>query len=184
MCHTCTCDMLPQIARFMWPTWGPPGSGWPQVGPMLAPRTFLSGTFLIHAPTIRYFLPTAICHEHYKRIHGEKKYTCDLCEFSTRTRGHLQRHVARLHRPESYTCPYCLFTTFMLARYQNHIRQKHGVGREKEEKILQKLMADKPDQVGWPEQNGRHFSRRHFHINFLVWKRLCFVSGFFEICSS
>ena len=26
-----------QIARFMGPTWGPPGSCWPQVGPMLAP---------------------------------------------------------------------------------------------------------------------------------------------------
>ena len=24
----------PQTAMFMWPTWGPPGSCWPQVGPM------------------------------------------------------------------------------------------------------------------------------------------------------
>ena len=34
----------PQIARFMGPTWGPPGSGHPQVGPMLAPWTLLSGS--------------------------------------------------------------------------------------------------------------------------------------------
>ena len=32
-----------QIARFMGPTWGPPGSCQPQVGPMLAPWTLLSG---------------------------------------------------------------------------------------------------------------------------------------------
>ena len=32
-----------QIARFVWPTWGPPGSCRPQVGPMLAPWTLLSG---------------------------------------------------------------------------------------------------------------------------------------------
>ena len=32
-----------QIARFVWPTWGQPGSCWPQVGPMLAPWTLLSG---------------------------------------------------------------------------------------------------------------------------------------------
>ena len=32
-----------QIARFTWRTWGPPGSCRPQVGPMLAPWTLLSG---------------------------------------------------------------------------------------------------------------------------------------------
>ena len=32
-----------QIARFMWPTWGPPRSCRPQVGPTLAPWTLLPG---------------------------------------------------------------------------------------------------------------------------------------------
>ena len=32
-----------QKARFMWPTWGPPGFCRPQVGPMLVPWTLLSG---------------------------------------------------------------------------------------------------------------------------------------------
>ena len=32
-----------QIARFMGPTWDPPGSCRPQVGPMLTPWTLLSG---------------------------------------------------------------------------------------------------------------------------------------------
>ena len=32
-----------QIAKFMGPTWGPPGSCRPHVGPMLAPWTLLSG---------------------------------------------------------------------------------------------------------------------------------------------
>ena len=34
-----------QIAPFMGPTWGPPGSCPPQVGPMIAPWTLLSGYF-------------------------------------------------------------------------------------------------------------------------------------------
>ena len=34
----------PQIARFMGPTWGPSGSCRPQVGPMLATWTLLSGS--------------------------------------------------------------------------------------------------------------------------------------------
>ena len=37
---------LSQIAKLMWPTWGPPGSYRPQVGPMLAPWTLLSGVFM------------------------------------------------------------------------------------------------------------------------------------------
>ena len=37
--------VLPQIARFMGPTWGPPGSCRPQVGSILATWTLLSGTF-------------------------------------------------------------------------------------------------------------------------------------------
>ena len=32
-----------QIAKFMEPTWSPTGSCWPQMGPMLAPWTLLSG---------------------------------------------------------------------------------------------------------------------------------------------
>ena len=36
----------PQIARFIRPTWGTPGSCRPQMSPMLAPWTLLSGTVL------------------------------------------------------------------------------------------------------------------------------------------
>ena len=39
-----SCDTIPQIARFIRPTWVPPGSCRPQMGPMLAPWTLLSGT--------------------------------------------------------------------------------------------------------------------------------------------
>ena len=37
-------QMTPLIARFMGPTWGPSGANRTQVGPMLAPWTFLSGS--------------------------------------------------------------------------------------------------------------------------------------------
>ena len=39
-----------QIAKFMGPTWGPPGSCRPHVGPMLAPWTSLSGRLLALHP--------------------------------------------------------------------------------------------------------------------------------------
>ena len=35
-----------QVARFVGPTWGPPGSCRPQMGPMLTPWTLLSGILL------------------------------------------------------------------------------------------------------------------------------------------
>ena len=36
-----------QIAKFMEPIWGPPGSCWPQMGPMLAPWTLLIWFFFM-----------------------------------------------------------------------------------------------------------------------------------------
>ena len=35
--------MTSQITKFMWPTWGPPGSYRPQLDPTLAPWTMLAG---------------------------------------------------------------------------------------------------------------------------------------------
>ena len=40
-------DRPAQMARFMGPTWGPPGSCRPQMGPMLAPWTLLSGKWYL-----------------------------------------------------------------------------------------------------------------------------------------
>ena len=37
------CCSMPQIAKFTGPTWGPPRSCRPKMGPMLAPSTLLSG---------------------------------------------------------------------------------------------------------------------------------------------
>ena len=39
---------IAQIAKFMGPTWGPPGSRRPQMCPMLAPWTLLSGINTVH----------------------------------------------------------------------------------------------------------------------------------------
>ena len=39
----CTAHMPAQIEQFMGPTWGPPGSCRPQMGPMLVPWTLLLG---------------------------------------------------------------------------------------------------------------------------------------------
>ena len=41
---------MAQIAKFMGPTWGPPGSCRPQMGPMLAPWTLLSEGFATTNP--------------------------------------------------------------------------------------------------------------------------------------
>ena len=43
-----------QIAKFMGPTWGPPGSCRPQMGPMLAPRTLPLGWIIKYPLKGRY----------------------------------------------------------------------------------------------------------------------------------
>ena len=47
--NSCGSDLpsIPLIARFMGPSWGPSGPTGSQVGPMSAPLTLLSGTFMM-----------------------------------------------------------------------------------------------------------------------------------------
>ena len=46
--HLCATGGCTQIAKFMGPTWGPPGSCRPQMGPMLAPWTLLLGYVILY----------------------------------------------------------------------------------------------------------------------------------------
>ena len=51
-----------QVAKFMGPIWGPPGSSRPQMGPMLAPWTLLSGVLLeSHLKPFFGFLVSRVC---------------------------------------------------------------------------------------------------------------------------
>ena len=50
---------MAQIAKFMGPTWGPPGSCRPQIGPMLAPWTLLSAWWRHQMET--FFVLLALC---------------------------------------------------------------------------------------------------------------------------
>ena len=61
------------MARFMGPTWGPPGSSRPQVGPMLAPRTLLSGLWKKGFPVPECYLQVAISSA--ARVHRDCRQT-------------------------------------------------------------------------------------------------------------
>ena len=66
-------SITPQIAKFMGPTWGPPGTCRPQMGPMLAPWTLLSGTFSsgLNDPVIMWslrYVCTCFSVQHYNDV--------------------------------------------------------------------------------------------------------------------
>ena len=65
--------MQSQIAGFMGPTWGPPGSCRPQMGPILAPWTLLLGMGY-KAALVSFFFPDA----------AAGKYCYDICDFSVK----------------------------------------------------------------------------------------------------
>ena len=44
-----SCGVTVPDSNVHWPTWGPPGSCWPQMGPMLAPWTLLSRVLYTNA---------------------------------------------------------------------------------------------------------------------------------------
>ena len=53
-------SMINHVAKFTGPTWGPPGSSRPQMGPMLAPRTLLWGKLFTHIIILFYIHSLAI----------------------------------------------------------------------------------------------------------------------------
>ena len=58
--------VITQIAKFMGPTWGPPGSCRPQMGPMLAPWSLLSGNVSVvhkHGMTVRAWQCCIVSHD-------------------------------------------------------------------------------------------------------------------------
>ena len=54
-------QLLPLIARFMGPTWGPSGADRTQVGPMLAPWTFPSGTLCVRGTSTDNSISASVC---------------------------------------------------------------------------------------------------------------------------
>ena len=60
-----TAFLTTQIAKFMWPKWDPPGCCRPQMGPMLAPWTLLSGNSLFGLATQKHIIRAllALCEE-------------------------------------------------------------------------------------------------------------------------
>ena len=59
-----------QISKFMGPTWGPPGSCRPQMGPILAPWTLLSGVSLTGASDVNTLFLRALVRVGGALVHG------------------------------------------------------------------------------------------------------------------
>ena len=56
--NICLNEKESQMAKSMGPTWGPPGSYQPQMGPMLAPWTMLSGMCIWNMEVLSWFCST------------------------------------------------------------------------------------------------------------------------------
>ena len=56
-----------QITKFMGPTWGPLGSCGPQMGPMLAPWTLLSGN-------VSYYWPCPLGFHRWRQPNGDRRW--------------------------------------------------------------------------------------------------------------
>ena len=63
-----------QIAKFMGPTWGPPGSCRPQMGPMLVPWTLLSGMASHITSNWPFVKPFFFFSGRYPKTHQRQRY--------------------------------------------------------------------------------------------------------------
>ena len=98
----------PKIAKFMGPTWGPPGSCRPQMDPMLAPWTLLSGTVFSYAAI------QALGEPDVYPTHDDHK----LSWASEETEGHEYIAVSQIYRIDNKT--YTLTCALSLLLLYNH----------------------------------------------------------------
>ena len=96
----CLKVLISQIAKFMGPTWGPPGSCRPQMGPMLAPWTLLPGMSKWHIFAVLYR------HVHYRRQTPITQLYCLRLSLRSLTRSHFTRRPRIIiHTPLSPCSP-------------------------------------------------------------------------------
>ena len=81
--------METQIAKFMGPTWGPPGSCRPQMGPMLAPWTLLLGDSTADLLSLRLLINYNTAHETCTKF----SFCCAVLLFGT---GRPYQNISRL----------------------------------------------------------------------------------------
>ena len=101
-----TIALRSQITKFIGPTWGPPGSRRPQMGPMLTPWTLLSG-MLSHAHTYTFVggkIPEV-----------EIELICLQCE-------RIDERIGQNHSPKASIC---LFVCPFLLHYITDISSPH-----------------------------------------------------------
>ena len=90
--------LVPQIARFMGPTWGPPGSCRPQMSPMLAHWTLLSGSFPSRFPCNNFHKTS-----HYKFVIRLEDKHCSW--FKKNHKLWSQHVISAYHRG----CHFCMY---------------------------------------------------------------------------
>ena len=100
------------LAKFMRPTWSPPGSCRPQMGPMLAPWTLLSGRPFVRKSTSHWWISLkSISDEesvsmpwphHDSAMTENQSFITDKKHLTTEPRLHYTAHVCRLIIPTSH----------------------------------------------------------------------------------
>ena len=140
-----------QIAKFMGPTWGPPGSCRPQMGPMLVPWTLLSGLL---AP-VELFTG---CWRHCSM------YSIGtLCYCCSSVMSFILSHL--VHDFQSFRiCGKIVFRTLVLgaiptnlgnqvkvghALGQSHSVKSHGPGRVHQNNEMSRTVTDCQGSFGW-----------------------------------
>merc|ERR1712071_596417 len=82
---------------------------------------------------------------------GENRQECDLCDFSSSSKGKLSQHRDNVHFPEEKTCPFC--DKPFKSRYirDRHVKKAHRVSPPRS--MAKSLKLQKSEQKS--KEDGR-----------------------------
>ena len=98
---------------------------------------------------------------HNKRQHGDDKFDCDMCEFSTVAKNSLQSHVNSIHTKENkFSCTLCLYVCYQKRTLSQHFKNIHDDSEDQ-----RKFQCDQCEfKAKCKEKLKDHQNRVHVYI--------------------
>ena len=64
---------------------------------------------------------------HIDSVNGDMRpYTCDMCDYKAKRKGHLKTHIESVHGDVWYSCDQCNFKSKLKRNLKKHIDSVHG----------------------------------------------------------
>ena len=97
--------------------------------------------------------------DHMKRMHGNEEFSCDKCNYKTKTKRRLKVHIGNVHVEKKFECKLCDTKYGFQFGLNKHIRQVHAKTLPENEKNIATCPFCDFKSMSWNVK--KHFKQLH-----------------------